>query len=270
MSLEIRELTIDIRGRRLVDRVSLEVADGERLGLIGESGSGKSLTALAVLGLLPAGALARGSIRLDGRELLGLPDRELARVRGKRIGIVFQEPRAALNPTRRVGAQIAEALRIHYEISRADALARAVALAERVRLPEPARIVDRYPHQLSGGQCQRIAIAIALATGPRLVIADEPTTALDVTVQASILELFTDVVTDHGAALLFITHDIAVLARVAERAIVLAAGRVVERAPVDALITAPREQISRRLVEAARATSWRPAGSPADTREVAG
>ncbi|MDM4761609.1 ABC transporter ATP-binding protein [Galbitalea sp. SE-J8] len=258
MTLEIENLRIDIRGRRVVDGVSVRVDDGERVGLIGESGSGKSLTALAVLGLLPPVAAVTGRIRLDGRDLLGLSDRELARVRGKQVGMVFQEPRAALNPTRRVGAQIAEALRIHYEISTADALARAVRLVERVRLPDPEGIVQRYPHQLSGGQCQRIAIAIALATSPGLVIADEPTTALDVTVQASILDLFSDVVADRGTGLLFVTHDIAVLARVAERAVVLALGRVVEEGSVSRLIATPAEPLTRRLVDAARATSWRP------------
>ncbi|WP_460494743.1 ABC transporter ATP-binding protein [Dactylosporangium cerinum] len=223
---------------------------------MGESGSGKSLTALAVLGLLPAGSTVTGSIRLDGRELVGLGDRELAAVRGKRAGIVFQEPVTALNPIRRVGAQIGESLRIHYGFSKRQALERAVRLAERVHLPDPEHIVQRYPHELSGGQRQRVAIAAALATGPRLIIADEPTTALDVTIQAGILDLFDREVGESGASLLFITHDLAVLARIVPRAVVLAAGRVVEEATVEGLLTAPAHPVTAALAEAAYATGF--------------
>jgi len=260
MSLVVQGLTIDIGGRRVVDGVSFEVGDGQRLGLIGESGSGKSLTALAVLGLLPEGARAGGSIRWDDRELIGMPDRRLAGIRGDEIGIVFQEPRTALNPIRTVGRQIAEAIRIHERVSRREARARAIAEAARVRLPDPERIVDRYPHQLSGGQRQRVAIAIALACRPRLLIADEPTTALDVTIQAEILDLLQSLVSDDGMSLVFITHDLAVLSQIAAHGVVLEHGRVVESAPVPVLLTRPVSPVTQGLLRDATATLWKPEG----------
>ncbi|GAA3630639.1 hypothetical protein GCM10022200_11730 [Microbacterium awajiense] len=262
MTLEVRGLTIDIGDRRVVDGVSFDVPDGARVGLIGESGSGKSLTALAVLGLLPDGALASGSIRWDGRELIGLPDRELARLRGDDIGIVFQEPRTALNPIRTVGRQISESIRIHQDVSKRDAAARAVAEAARVALPDPERIVSRYPHQLSGGQRQRVAIAMALACRPKLLIADEPTTALDVTIQSEILDLLLSLVEDDGMSLVFITHDLAVLSQIATHGIVLEDGRVVEDAPVSQLLTKPRSPVTQGLLRDATATLWRPGGQP--------
>jgi peptide/nickel transport system ATP-binding protein len=263
MTLEVRDLTIDIGGRRVVDGVSFEVPDGARVGLIGESGSGKSLTALAILGLLPDGATAGGSIRWNGRELLGLPDRDLARLRGDDIGIVFQEPRTALNPIRTVGRQIAESVRIHERVSRAEARARAVQEAARVALPDPEHIVARYPHQLSGGQRQRVAIATALACRPRLLIADEPTTALDVTIQAEILDLLLSLVEDDGMSLVFITHDLAVLSRIATHGIVLEDGHVVESAPVSTLLSAPTSAVTQGLLRDATATLWRPGGGGA-------
>jgi peptide/nickel transport system ATP-binding protein len=261
VSLEVRDLTVDIDGRRVVDGISFEVPDGARVGLIGESGSGKSLTALAILGLLPDGASAAGSIRWNGRELIGLDDRQLAELRGDEIGIVFQEPRTALNPIRTVGRQIAESIRIHEKASKRDAAARAVAEAARVALPDPERIVNRYPHQLSGGQRQRVAIAMALACRPRLLIADEPTTALDVTIQAEILELLQSLVADDGMSLVFITHDLAVLSQIATDGVVLEDGRVVERAPVARLLTAPSSPVTRGLLRDATATLWRPGGA---------
>ncbi len=260
VSLEVQDLTVEIDGRRVVDGVSFAVPDGARVGLIGESGSGKSLTALAILGLLPDGATAGGSVRWNGRELIGLADRELAELRGDEIGIVFQEPRTALNPIRTVGRQIAESIRIHEKASKRDAAARAVAEAARVALPEPERIVGRYPHQLSGGQRQRVAIAMALACRPRLLIADEPTTALDVTIQAEILELLRALVEDDGMSLVFITHDLAVLSQIATHGVVLEEGRVVEEAPVSTLLTAPSSPITRGLLRDATATLWRPGG----------
>jgi peptide/nickel transport system ATP-binding protein len=261
VTLEVRGLTVDIGDRRVVDGISFDVPDGARVGLIGESGSGKSMTALAILGLLPDGAKAGGSIRWNGRELLGLPDRELARVRGDDIGIVFQEPRTALNPIRTVGRQIGESVRIHQRVSRADARARAVQEATRVALPDPERIVARYPHQLSGGQRQRVAIAMALACRPRLLIADEPTTALDVTIQAEILDLLTSLVETDGMSLVFITHDLAVLSRIATHGIVLEDGRVVEEAPISTLLTAPSSPVTQGLLRDATATLWRPGGA---------
>ncbi|GAA3767704.1 hypothetical protein GCM10022240_20130 [Microbacterium kribbense] len=260
MTLCVQDLTIDIAGRRVVDGVSFEVADGQRLGLIGESGSGKSLTALAVLGLLPETATAGGSIRWNDRELIGMPDRELAGIRGDEIGIVFQEPRTALNPIRTVGRQIAEAIRIHEHIGARAARQRAIVEAARVHLPDPEHIVDRYPHQLSGGQRQRVAIAMALACRPRLLIADEPTTALDVTIQAEILELLHSLVDDDGMSLVFITHDLAVLSQIATHGVVLEHGRVVEQAPVPTLLTAPASPITQGLLRDATATLWKPEG----------
>ena len=257
----MRDLIVDIGGRRVVDGISFDVPDGARVGLIGESGSGKSLTALALLGLLPEGATASGSIRWNGRELIGLSDRELAELRGDEIGIVFQEPRTALNPIRTVGRQIAESIRIHEDLPRREALDRAIAEAERVRLPDPAQIVRRYPHQLSGGQRQRVAIAMALACRPRLLIADEPTTALDVTIQAEILELLASLVEIDGMSLVFITHDLAVLSQVATHALVLENGRVVEHGPLSSLLTTPQSPITQGLLRDATATLWRPGGA---------
>ncbi|WP_060915740.1 ABC transporter ATP-binding protein [Microbacterium oleivorans] len=261
MTLSVSGLTIDLGGRRVVDGIDLEVDDGARVGLIGESGSGKSLTALAILGLLPEGATVGGSIRWNGQELIGMRDRDLARLRGDEIGMVFQEPQTALNPIRTVGRQIAESIRIHQRgVSRADAWARAIDEARRVRLPDPERIVRRYPHQLSGGQRQRVAIAMALACRPRLLIADEPTTALDVTIQAEILELLHHLVDEDGMSLAFITHDLAVLSQIATDAVVLDTGRVVEAGPLRTLLRSPASPVTQALLHDASATLWRPGG----------
>lgn len=257
MTLEVHDLTIEIGGRRVVDGVSFTVPDGQRVGLIGESGSGKSLTALAVLGLLPDGATATGSIRWNGTELIGMPDSELATLRGDDIGMVFQEPRTALNPIRTVGRQIAESVRIHERLGRREARTRAIAEAARVRLPDPESIVDRYPHQLSGGQRQRVAIAMALACRPKLLITDEPTTALDVTIQAEVLALLLALVREHGMSLVFITHDLAVLSQIATYAVVLEHGRVVEQGPVATLLSTPSSPVTRALLRDATATLWR-------------
>ena len=254
--LEIENLTIRLAGRSLVDDVSLRLDVGERLGLIGASGSGKSLTALAAIGLLPEGASVTGSIRLDGRELSGRSDRELAQVRGRRIGMVFQEPATALDPLMRVGAQIAGPVRRLTGATRSAAARRAVELAASVGLPDPDVLVRAYPHQLSGGQRQRVGIAIALAGGPDLLIADEPTTALDVTVQAEVLRLLDDLVRQRGTALLFISHDLAVVAKVARRVAVLADGRLREHGPVEQVLHHPHDPVTRALLDAARRTGW--------------
>ena len=258
MSLEVTGLQIEIDGRRVVDDVSFAVPTGARLGLIGESGSGKSLTALAILGLLPEGAVASGSVRWKGEEILGMPDRELARLRGDEIGIVFQEPRTALNPIRTIGRQIGEPARIHEGLSRRAAAARAVDEARRVSLADPEGIVSRYPHQLSGGQRQRAAIAMALAGRPALLIADEPTTALDFTIQSEILDLLLSLVEHDGMSLVFITHDLAVLAQIASYGVVLERGHVVESAPVADLLSRPVSSVTQGLLRDATATVWRP------------
>jgi len=212
--------------------VSFEMQRGDTLGLIGESGSGKSITALALMGLLPDGARVSGSIRFDGRELVGLDDDALCTLRGDRIAMIFQEPMTALNPLHPIGRQIAESLRLHRGMRAHAARAEALRLLERVQLPEAARRLDAYPHQLSGGQRQRVVIAIALACGPDLLIADEPTTALDVTIQREVLDLLAELVAaEHGMALLLISHDLGVMAERVRRMLVMYGGTVVESGP---------------------------------------
>ncbi len=255
--LEVRGLSVRITGRTILDDVTFTVPPGQRVGVIGASGSGKSMTSLALMGLEPAGAVVTGSIRLDGTELVGLPDRERARHRGSGIAMVFQEPGTALDPLRRVGAQIAEPLRLHRGLDRRAARATAVKLAASVGLPDPASLLRQYPHQLSGGQRQRICIAMAMAGEPSYLVADEPTTALDVTTEARILDLFEHL----SAGMVFVTHDLAVLARIADTAVVLDAGRVVEQGRVADLLAAPQHPATVALVDAARATARRPGGS---------
>jgi peptide/nickel transport system ATP-binding protein len=204
---------------------------GETVGLIGESGCGKSLTALALMGLLPEGARVDGSIRLAGRELTTLDDAAMCGLRGSRMGMVFQEPMTALNPLHTVGRQIGETLRLHKQMSVRDARARALQLLERVQLPQAAQRLDAYPHQLSGGQRQRVVIAIALACGPDLLIADEPTTALDVTTQREVLDLIAELVAEDGMGLLLISHDLGVMVDTVQRTLVMYAGSVVESGP---------------------------------------
>ncbi|QQD75016.1 ABC transporter ATP-binding protein [Curtobacterium sp. YC1] len=255
--LEVRGLSVRITGRTILDDVTFTVPPGQRVGVIGASGSGKSMTSLALMGLEPAGAVVTGSIRLDGTELVGLPDRERARHRGSGIAMVFQEPGTALDPLRRVGAQIAEPLRLHRGLDRRAARAAAVELAASVGLPDPGSLLRQYPHQLSGGQRQRICIAMAMAGEPSYLVADEPTTALDVTTEARILDLFEHL----SAGMVFVTHDLAVLARIADTAVVLDAGRVVEQGRVADLLAAPQHPATVALVDAARATARRPGGS---------
>jgi peptide/nickel transport system ATP-binding protein len=254
--LEIVDLTVRIGDATVVDRVSFSLDAGQRMGIIGESGSGKTLTALSIVGLAPDEARVTGSIRLDGRELLGQSDRQLARLRGEQVAMVFQNPLTSLNPVMKIGRQIAEPLRLHRRMGRAEAAAAALELCQRVGLPDPERAVNAYPHQLSGGQRQRVGIAIALACRPAVLIADEPTTALDVTVQAEVLALLDRLIVEQGTALLFITHDIALVAQVARRLLVMRNGAIVEQGDVDELIDQPQHPYTAALVAAARRTSW--------------
>ena len=208
--------------------ISFSMARGDSMGLIGESGCGKSITALALMGLLPEGAQVTGSIRLAGQELTTLDEAALCALRGAKMGMVFQEPMTALNPLHTIGRQIAESLRLHRKISAREARAEALRLLERVQLPQAAQRLDAYPHQLSGGQRQRVVIAIALACGPDLLIADEPTTALDVTIQREVLDLIAELVAEDGMGLLLISHDLGVMAQTVRRMLVMYAGTVVE------------------------------------------
>ena len=215
--------------------IGFQIARGATLGLIGESGCGKSMTALALMGLLPEGAEVSGSIRLNGRELVGLDDAAMCALRGDRIGMVFQEPMTALNPLHTIGDQVAEPLRLHRGMGRSTARAEALRLLDRVKLPDAAQRLDAYPHQLSGGQRQRVTIAMALACGPDLLIADEPTTALDVRVQGEILDLIHELVQGSGMALLMISHDLGVMARMVSKLLVMYGGTVVESGPTAAV-----------------------------------
>jgi ABC-type dipeptide/oligopeptide/nickel transport system ATPase component len=232
MLLEVSELAVDVATRgglqRVVDRTSFSLAEGESLGVVGESGSGKTMTALALMALTPEAARVSGSIRFEGRELVGLEEDVMRELRGDRIAMIFQEPMTALNPLRRVGAQVAEPLRLHRDLSKGEADARAVQLLERVRLAEPERAARSYPFQLSGGERQRAMIAMAIGCTPRLIIADEPTTALDVTVQARILALIDGLRSESKMAILLVSHDLAVIAGHCDRVIVMYAGVIME------------------------------------------
>jgi peptide/nickel transport system ATP-binding protein len=233
--LRVDALQVALRGPRGMARalrgIDFELRRGETVGLIGESGCGKSMTALALMGLLPEGAQVSGSIRFDGQELVGLPDTAMCALRGRRLGMIFQEPMTALNPLHTVGDQVGEPLRQHLGLGRREARAEALRLLEKVHLPQPAQRLDAYPHQLSGGQRQRVMIAAALACGPDLLIADEPTTALDVTIQREILDLIGELVADSGMALLLISHDLGVMANHVARVMVMYGGTVAEEGP---------------------------------------
>ncbi len=262
--LEVRDLRVAFTagGRDVVavDGVGFTVHAGETVAVVGESGSGKSVTALSIMRLLPAGTSRRlgGSIRLRERELTTLADDEMRAVRGKHIGMVFQEPMTSLNPVHTVGAQVAEVVECHDRLPPARALAHAVDMLALVGIPDPQRRAAAYPHQLSGGMRQRVMIAMALACRPSLLIADEPTTALDVTIQAQILDLLADLQARLGMALLFISHDLGVVAEIADRVVVMYAGQVVEAAPVDALFAEPRMPYTAGLL-ASRPRLGRPA-----------
>lgn len=265
--LEIDQLRLVLRGPPrdvvLLESVSLSLAAGRTLALVGESGSGKSLTALAVLGLLPAKIRpVGGSIRLDGRDLLALSERELGRLRGARMAMVFQEPMTALNPVLPVGHQVAEPLGLHAGLRGRTARMRVRELLASVGLSDPDRVLRSYPHELSGGMCQRVVIAMALACRPGLLIADEPTTALDVTVQAQIVDLLVRLQREQGMAVLFITHDLALAGQFADEVAVLYAGRVVERAPTPALFAQARHPYTLGLLRSLPEPGPAPRGRP--------
>ena len=234
---------------RAVDGVSFSIQPGETLAVVGESGCGKSVTSLSVMRLVSSpGRVVSGAIRFDGRNLLDLTEPEMRKVRGNDISMIFQEPMTSLNPVLTVGGQIAETLVLHKGLSRSDAAARAVEMLRLVNIPEPARRAAEYPHQMSGGMRQRVMIAMALACDPKLLIADEPTTALDVTIQAQILDLMRGLQEKTGAAIMLITHDLGVVAEMAQRVVVMYAGRKVEEAPVKELFANPRHPYTRGLM----------------------
>jgi len=252
--LEVERLTVRLgpSSRRLtpVNNISYAVDEGQFFGIAGESGSGKTLSALAVLGLLPAGASVSGVARFENRDLLQLGRRELRRTRGREIAIVFQDPMTSLHPMLSVGRQMTEHLRLHLGVSRKAAMGRAAELLERVRIPDPEEALGMFPHQFSGGMRQRIAIASALACGPRLLIADEPTTALDVTVQAEILRLLSRLRDEMGLTLILITHDLGVMSSVADWVTVFYAGRIVESGKASDILQRPRHPYTQGLLAA--------------------
>lgn len=255
-ALRIRDLRVELghdkRNRTEVVRgIDLDLVPGRIQGLAGESGSGKSMTAMAVLGLLPAGGTASGSITLDGSlELVGMRERAYRSVRGKRIGMVFQDPSASLHPQITVGGQLTDGMRAHQKLSKKDADQRAIDLLTRVRVPNPAEAMKKYPHQFSGGQRQRIAIAIALACDPEVLLADEPTTALDVTVQAGILHLLRDLVNAGDLAVMLVTHDLGVMSAVADDVAVMRGGLIVESGTREQVFTAPKHGYTQELLAA--------------------
>ncbi|MDO5692952.1 MAG: ABC transporter ATP-binding protein [Pseudomonadota bacterium] len=252
--LDVHKLRVDLRTHRgvapAVRDMTFTLDRGETLGLIGESGCGKSMTALALMGLTPENATVSGSLKLEGRELIGLHDRDWRAIRGYETAMIFQEPMTALNPVHRVGAQITEPLRLHQNLSGSAAREKAIALLDRVGIPDAARRVDSFPHQFSGGQRQRIMIAMALACEPDLLIADEPTTALDVTVQKQILGLIHELVTERGMALILISHDLGLIAQNVQRMLVMYGGSVVESGPAADVFARPAHPYTRGLLAA--------------------
>ena len=252
--LRVEGLRVEVNAgqslHRIVRGVDLRIAPGEILALVGESGCGKSMTALAMLGLLPPKARVGGSVRFAGEELLGLDDRQMSRFRGGQLGMIFQDPQAALNPVRTIGAQLLEVLALHGDPSGRARRAEAVALLRRVGIAEPERRLRAYPHQLSGGMNQRVMIALALAARPKLLIADEPTTALDVTVQAQILRLLLDLRDENGLAVLLITHDLGIVSEYCDRLAVMYAGQIVESGRVEAVFGTPRHPYTQALLQA--------------------
>ena len=251
--LSIRGLTISRGPLPLVSDVGFDLAPGERLGIIGESGSGKTLTALAAMGLLPASLTAAGQVLVKGQDLLSMAERDRCEYRGSAISMVFQEPMTALNPTMRVGKQIAEAVRAHRRVSAAQARSRAIELLERAEFTDPARQARAYPHQLSGGQRQRVMLAMAIACDPAVILADEPTTALDVTVQEQVLALMSRLVAEEDSALVLISHDLAIVSGMCERIVVMYGGRVAEAGRTRDVLAAPRHPYTAALIETSAA-----------------
>jgi oligopeptide/dipeptide ABC transporter ATP-binding protein len=252
--LQVERLTVALPTRsgyhNAVDDLSFSLDAGEVLGIAGESGSGKTMTALSLFGLLPNGARTSGSIRLDGTELLGLTSRQLRAIRGRQIAMVSQDPATALHPILPIGTQITEHMRHHLGVGKAEALSRAAELLRTVRIPDPEQALHSYAGQFSGGMRQRIAIAVALAAEPRLLVADEPTTALDVTVQAGILRLLDRLCRERGLAVIAITHDLGVMSAIARRLCVMYAGRLAEAGPTSQLLASPRHPYTRGLLDA--------------------
>jgi len=248
--LEIKDLQVTIGRHTIVDIERLDVAAGSRLGMVGESGSGKTMTAMTIVGLQPNDAVVTGSITFEGRELVGLSDRQLAAVRGRDIGVIFQDPAKALNPMMRIGRQVAEAIRLHMDLSREEIKERVLDLLTQVQLPDAANLLRRYPHQLSGGQQQRVLIAIAIACDPKLLIADEPTTALDVTVQNGILDLLRDLSVSRKMGLLFVSHDLGVIQTISQTIGVIYGGHLVEYGPVGQVIGQSRHRYTQALIAA--------------------
>jgi oligopeptide/dipeptide ABC transporter ATP-binding protein len=236
---------------RAVRGISFQVHRGETVGIVGESGSGKSVTSLSLMRLIPTppGRIAGGSVKLDGKEILGLPEREVRTIRGGRMSMIFQDPFSSLNPTMTMGEQVTEAIRAHSKVSRREARDRALELFRLVRIPSPEIRLKQYPHQISGGQRQRVMIAIAFSTNPELLIADEPTTALDVTVQAQIMALMGDFQKRTNAAILLITHDLGVVAEMCDRVLVMYAGQIVEQGTVEQIFRAPKHPYTVGLLE---------------------
>ena len=253
-ALSIRDLTIAIGHKKsptpIVKGISLDLHAGRVQGLAGESGSGKTVSSLAVLGLLPVNAVIGGSMRLGDTELVGLPLRRLRDIRGRRIAMIFQDPSASLHPQIRIGAQLTDHVRRHLGHDGITARAHAIELLERVQVPDPEEALSRFPHQFSGGQRQRIAIAIALACDPEVLLADEPTTALDVTVQAGILQLLRDLALERQLAVLLVTHDLGVMSAIADDVAVMRAGLIVEAGTREQLFTAPQHEYTRELLAA--------------------
>ncbi len=271
--LDVENLTTEFRTSggvgRTVDSLSFSISRGETLGIVGESGCGKSITALSILRLVPSppGNIVDGSVRLGGVDLMQLPERQMRDVRGNEISMIFQEPMNSLNPVLSLGYQIAETLRRHEGLTRAEAKARAVEMLDLVQIPAPERRAREYPHQLSGGMRQRAMIAMALSCNPRVLIADEPTTALDVTIQAQVLDLIQELQERLGAAVILITHDLGVVAETAQRVIVMYAGRKVEEATVEALFADPLHPYTRGLLASVPRLSAAATGSAASGRD---